>query len=95
MASKRARTVDITREDVRDAEGARITDQYIDRAVERARQHAGRGGRPSVGAPGTRSPQLAVRLPAALKAAVEARAARDGKRPSDIAREALEQYLAG
>ncbi len=93
MTNKRARTVDVTREDVRDTEGVRVTEQYIDRAVERARQHVGRGGRPSVGDPGTRSPQLAVRLPAALKAAIEARAVRDGKRPSDIAREALEQYL--
>ena len=90
--ARRTKYVNIDEEDVRDTEGARIDDAYIERAVERARAFAG-VGRPALGTPGTRSPQIAFRVPEVLKAAIEARAKREGKRPSDIAREALEQYL--
>jgi len=57
-------------------------------------KHAGaRGGRPSLGAKGP-SPRVAFRVPRELRTKVEERAAREGKRVSEIAREALEKYLA-
>lgn len=44
---------------------------------------------PGSGAP----PQVTFGLPAELRAKVEARAAAEGKKVSDIAREALERYV--
>lgn len=90
--------VDLEKEDVRDTAGNRVDEAYVDRVVEDVHAHleaqGRRIGRPSLTKPGTRSPSVAVRLPEALKAAVEARAAREGKRPSEVVRDALEQYLA-
>jgi predicted HicB family RNase H-like nuclease len=83
--------VDLEREDVRDIKGARIDEQYVREAVENV--HRQIAGRPSLTAPGKHSPQIAVRLPEALHAAIEARARREGKSVSAIAREAIEQYL--
>jgi hypothetical protein len=51
-------------------------------------------GRPSLTGRRGRSPQVTFRLSPRLRAATEKRAAREGKRVSDVAREALEQYLA-
>ncbi|MDR1427199.1 MAG: ribbon-helix-helix domain-containing protein [Bifidobacteriaceae bacterium] len=50
-------------------------------------------GRPSLTAPGTHSPQLTLRLPEAMNIRLNDAAMRTGRRRSDIAREALEQYL--
>ena len=49
-------------------------------------------GRPSLGA--GRSPQVTVRLPAALRERAEARARSEGVSLSGLTREALEAYLA-
>jgi hypothetical protein len=50
-------------------------------------------GKPSLSGRGT-SPQIGVRLPAELRKRLSARAARDGRRESDLVREAIERYLA-
>lgn len=52
-----------------------------------------RAGRPSLSGHG-RSPARQVRLPAQLDAALVARAAAEERRPSDILRDALSEYLA-
>ncbi len=52
-----------------------------------------RAGRPSLSGQG-RSPARQVRLPAQLDAALVARAKAEGRRPSDLMREALTEYLA-
>lgn len=83
--------VDLDREDVRDTKGNRIDQAYVERAV--ADVHARLAGRPSLTAAGTHSPRVAFRLPEALRAAAQARAAREGKTVSRLAREAFEQYL--
>jgi len=85
--------VDLRRKVVRDKRGRRITQDYADRAVADVRAKIGRG-RPSLTGQAARSPQVTFRLPPDLRAKVEARAKREGKRVSDVAREALEQYLA-
>lgn len=82
--------VDLQHEDVRDSKGARIDADYVERAVEDVHRVV---GRPSLTAPGRRSPQIAVRLPEAIRAAVAARAEREGKSVSELAREAIEAYL--
>lgn len=87
--------VDLEKEDIRDLKGNRIDQDYVDRAVENVHRHLATGGRPSLTAPGQLSPQVAVRLPEALKAAAEAKAKREGKSVSAVIREALEEYLAG
>ena len=49
---------------------------------------------PSLIGPGQRSPQLRLSVPAGLRQQLEARAERDHTTVSNIAREALERYLA-
>jgi predicted HicB family RNase H-like nuclease len=56
--------------------------------------HAKTGrGRPSLTGQASRSPQVTFRLPPELRAAAESQAAREGRRVSDLAREALAEYL--
>ncbi|MEX1021837.1 MAG: hypothetical protein WD058_01695, partial [Dehalococcoidia bacterium] len=59
--------VDLEKEDVRDKHGNRIDEEYVRRAVEDVHRHI--AGRPSLTGPGRHSPQVAVRLPEALRAA--------------------------
>ncbi|MGZ4210624.1 MAG: hypothetical protein ACXVQX_08510 [Actinomycetota bacterium] len=84
--------VDLKREVVRDRRGRRITEAYVRRAVADAHGKMGRG-RPSLTGKAEPSPQVTFRLPPALRVKAEARAKREGKRVSQIAREALERYL--
>ncbi|GMU41617.1 MAG: hypothetical protein AMXMBFR23_24830 [Chloroflexota bacterium] len=84
--------VDLAREEVRDAAGARIDEAYVRRAVEDVRAHG--AGRPSLSAPGRRSPQIGVRVPETLYSAADARAKQEGTTISVVVREALERYLA-
>jgi len=57
-------------------------------------QAVAKRGRPSLTAPGQHSPRVTARVHPDVKASVEAVAERDGKRPTDIVREAIEEYLA-
>lgn len=50
-------------------------------------------GRPSLTAPGEKSPTVHFRVPARLRSVVEQRARREGKSVSALAREALERYV--
>lgn len=84
--------VDLARKVVRDSRGRRITQEYVDRAVRDVHAKMGRG-RPSLTGQASRSPQVTFRLPPRLRAKAEARAKREGKRVSEVAREALEKYL--
>ncbi|MEX2556519.1 MAG: CopG family transcriptional regulator [Actinomycetota bacterium] len=84
--------VDLKREVIRDRRGRRITDEYVRRAVADVHEKVGRG-RPSLTGRAKTSPQVTFRLPPALRAKAEARAKREGKQVSQVAREALERYL--
>lgn len=84
--------VDLARKVVRDSRGRRITQDYVDRAVADVHAKTGRG-RPSLTGQATQSPQVTFRLAPELRAKAEARAKREGKRISEVAREALERYL--
>lgn len=84
--------VDLRTEDVRDSQGRRITEEYADRAAADALAVVGRG-RPSLTGAKTTSPQVTFRVTPELRAKAAAEAARQGRRLSDVAREALERYL--
>jgi hypothetical protein len=85
--------IDLSREVIRDKQGRRITQAYVDRAVADVHARMARG-RPSLTGRSRPSPQVTFRLPPDLRAKAEARAKREGKRVSQVAREALERYLA-
>jgi hypothetical protein len=86
------RDVDLNREVVRDRQGRRITEAYVRRAVDATHRQLSRG-RPSLTGHATPSPQVTFRLSPELRTEAAALAARDGRRVSEIAREALQEYL--
>ena len=99
MATKKTRyglapgpDADLRREDIRDRKGRRITEAYVDEAVEDVHGRLARG-RPSLSGPGRRSPQVTFRLPADLREQAEEQARHEGTKVSDVARRALEEYL--
>jgi hypothetical protein len=82
--------VDLAREDIRLADGTRLTPADTDRIVAQVRREA---GRPSLTEPGRHSPQLSARVPASLHDQAERQASREGKSVSQLLRDALEWYL--
>ena len=82
----------------RSKSGVPITDEIADRLADEAEagyelSSAKRVGRKSLaGADGT-SPRVNFRMTTELQARAEARAVKEGKTISQIAREALEQYV--
>ena len=86
--------VDLEREDVRDSQNRRIDTDYVERAVTDV--YARRGRRPLTDdAPaGEHSPRVSFRVPEQTRRRAEERARAEGRSVSDLAREALERYLA-
>jgi Ribbon-helix-helix protein, copG family len=84
--------IDLDRDDIRLADGTRLTPQVASQIADNARRAA---GRPSLSGPGQHSPQVSARVPAELRAAAERQARREGKSVSQLIRELLERYLAG
>jgi predicted HicB family RNase H-like nuclease len=86
--------IDLERDDVRDSQGRRIDADYVDRAV--ADVHARRGRRPLGDDTSTagHSPQVSFRVPEQTRRRAEERARAEGRSVSEVAREALERYLA-
>lgn len=82
--------VDLATEDIRLADGTRLTPDVADSLAAEIRSKA---GRPSLGRAGTRSPSIAFRLPADLRDKAEQLAEQEGKSLSALAREALETRL--
>lgn len=85
--------IDLDEETVVDRKGRRITEDRAQQIAADTLVKVGRG-RPSLAGRRGRSPQVTFRLSPELRAAAERRAEREGKRVSDVAREALEEYLA-
>lgn len=83
---------DLERDDVRLRSGKRLTTQLADEIVEEVRRAS---GRPSLSGEAVRSPQIAFRVPAAVRDRAAAVAAAEGKTVSQLAREALEARLVG
>jgi predicted HicB family RNase H-like nuclease len=83
--------VDLDRDSIRLADGTRLTQVIVDSIVEETRRPS---GRPSLSGAKAPSPQVTFRVSPELRAKAAAEAARQGRRISDVAREALERYLA-
>ncbi len=90
--------IDLDEEDVRLANGTRLTEELAEqlarKAVAEARRRNLIPGRKSLAGDGSHSPRVQFRVPESLRAAAEARAAAEGVSLSVLAREALEHYLA-
>jgi len=82
--------VDLESEDIRLADGTRLTRARAQQIVGQVR-HA--GGRPSLSGASTRSPQIAFRVPAEIRDQAAQAAAEEGKTISQLAREALQARL--
>jgi hypothetical protein len=85
--------IDLDAEDVRLADGTRLTEAGAAALAEEILHTVGRG-RPSLTAPGEHSPQLRLSVPADLHHRLKTRAATEHRSMSRVAREALERYLA-
>lgn len=82
--------VDLGRDDIRLADGSRLTNATAERIVEDVRRA---GGRPSLTGKNAASPQIAIRVTPALRDRAAEIAAREHKTLSQFAREALEQRV--
>lgn len=85
--------IDLDRDDVREPDGTRLTEARASELAEETLRTV--RGRPSLGRDGQRSPRVSFRLPAHERARAERVAKDEGKSVSELAREALERYLAG
>lgn len=83
--------VDLDRDDVRLADGTRLTEQRAADIVEEVR---GRGGRPSLTGEAAVSPRIAFRVTPGVRNRAAQIADREGKTISQLAREALEARVA-
>jgi hypothetical protein len=87
--------VDLDTEEVYLPDGSRLTNQMAVEMAERAMQeHYRARGRPSVTGKAERTPNLTVRVSPDTRQALEEIAAAQGRRLADVAREALERYVA-
>lgn len=84
--------VDLDHEVVRDKKGRRITERRARQIAEDALVKAG-VGRPSLTAPGKRSPEVKARVPAELRDRLHEAAERERTSSSELIRKALECYL--
>jgi predicted HicB family RNase H-like nuclease len=83
--------VDLDRDDVRLADGTRLTDQKAADIVDEVRR---RGGRPSLTGRAAVSPRIAFRVDPRVRDSAAQIADREGKTISQLAREALEARVA-
>jgi hypothetical protein len=86
-------SINLDEEDVRLADGTRLTEARANELAQEVLRATGRG-RPSLSAPGQRSPQLRLAVPEQVRDELRARAAAENRSVSDLAREALLRYLA-
>ncbi|MEJ7704444.1 MAG: hypothetical protein WKF47_12570 [Geodermatophilaceae bacterium] len=86
-------SIDLDVENVRLANGTRLTEAAARELAELVLRTSSRG-RPSLTAPGQRSPQLRLTVPERLRDGLRARADAEHRSVSELAREAIERYLA-
>ncbi|SDQ20771.1 hypothetical protein [Quadrisphaera sp. DSM 44207] len=83
--------VDLEREDIRLADGTRLTEDVATGIIDQVRRSS---GRPSLSGQPATSPQIAFRVTPAVRERAARVAAREGKTISQLAREALEARVA-
>lgn len=86
-------------EQLRDSKGVPISNDYLDQVIREAEagydlSKARRVGRPSLSGEGQQSPKVTFRVSEEVRAEAERVAEQQGKTVSQLAREALERYLA-
>ncbi|MHB1488240.1 MAG: ribbon-helix-helix protein, CopG family [Acidimicrobiales bacterium] len=86
-------TVDLNEQDVRLADGTRLTEAKAEELAGETLDRAGRG-RPSLSRSGARSPQLRLSVPDELRSRLLKRAEEEHRSISNLVRDALEHYLA-
>ena len=95
--------VDLDHEALHDQQGRRITDTEVSRSAEALEDGDVEvdetsviypRGRPSLSGPHTRSPRVDARVPSTVKDHLDRLAHQQGRRESDVVREALDEYLA-
>ena len=83
--------VDLARDDIRLADGSRLTEELAAGIVDQVRRSS---GRPSLSGQPAASPQIAFRVTPDIRQRAAEVAAREGMTISQLAREALEQRVA-
>jgi hypothetical protein len=86
-------TVDLDKQDLRLADGTRLTEAKAATLAAEILERAGRG-RPSLSRSGARSPQLRLSVPDELRSRLLQRAEDEHRSVSHLVRDALEHYLA-
>lgn len=87
--------VDLESEVLVDSKGRRVDRAYVERALAEVEEDvARRAGRPSLTGKSAHSPHVSFRITPELKARAEQAAREQGTTVSNLAREALEQFLA-
>lgn len=84
--------IDLDVEDVRLKDGTRLTNKRAGQIAEDVLRR--RRGRPSLAGDAEASPRVSFRIPEQLRRTADERARREGRTVSELAREALEHYLA-
>ncbi len=85
--------IDLDQQDVRLADGTRLTEAKAEELAGEILDRAGRG-RPSLSRSGARSPQLRLSVPDELRSRLLERAEDEHRSVSNLVRDALEHYLA-
>lgn len=85
--------IDLDEEEVYLPDGRRLTEQVAEEEAASSLRYARRRGRPSISGGSTRSPQVSARVSVRTRDALRRKADAEGKRPSDVVREAIERYV--
>ena len=85
--------VDLDTDEVYTADGRRLTNELADEIAARALERLRGRGRPSVTGESVTTPNLTVRVPSDLRAALETIADAQGRRLADVSRDALAEYV--
>lgn len=85
--------IDLDKEEVYLGDGTRLTEAGAEALSQRVLKQTRRRGRPSVSEEATRTPNLTVRVPPEVRTALERIAEAQGRRMSDVSRDALVEYV--
>jgi hypothetical protein len=86
--------IDLDKEEVYLSDGTRLTEAEAEAFSKRVLTKARGRGRPSVSDVAVRTPNLTVRVPPDVRAALERIAKAQGRRLADVSRDALAEYAA-
>lgn len=87
--------IDLDAEDVRLDDGTRLTEELAAKIAEEAvAEHPARRGRPTITGAATHTPKMTIRVAPETRRALEVIAAKQGRRLTDVSRDALSEYVA-